>query len=357
MIAKRLLVYVVRSLALALAILLMQPFQRVNASPMTFRQEYTGGNHCCWWIVAEGEITADTPRALEQFLASNTKGGPVLFNSPGGSLIGGLRLGYIIRKHGLDTQVGWQRSTGVGIGIGEEQSICASACAYAFMGGTQRTLGDMGARLGVHRFYRGTAADNLSGGAYSERDLDDTQRIFAALVAYIREMGIDAKVVGLADRAGPNEMYWISSEEAAALGITNSLNTWSPWRIDPYQSGVLATSRRGDNAAEMTLFCSRTSGRYLVLTVKDWDQRFAQQLAGCGPHAVLGTTVKNEDVSVVPMRSGGIKLVFRLLGNVPLSDADMFGSGNYPNVCAVNFRGNKENLLQSGRLAFSNCVD
>lgn len=116
--------------AFGLAVLAMEALQSASASPMTFRQEYTGGNRCCWWIAAEGEITAETPRALEQFLATPTAlkmRGPVLFNSPGGSLIGGLELGYVIRKHGLDTQVGWQRSTG--IGFGEQGSVCASACA------------------------------------------------------------------------------------------------------------------------------------------------------------------------------------------------------------------------------------
>ena len=40
------------------------------ANAMTFKEVGTGGNcSTCEWIAAEGEITAETPGAFEQFMA------------------------------------------------------------------------------------------------------------------------------------------------------------------------------------------------------------------------------------------------------------------------------------------------
>jgi len=74
---------------------------------MTFKNVFTGGNHCCWWTAAEGEITDETPRDFDRYLNSEKyPGSPIRLNSPGGSLVGALELGAAIRRHGLDTEVG-----------------------------------------------------------------------------------------------------------------------------------------------------------------------------------------------------------------------------------------------------------
>jgi hypothetical protein len=72
------------------------------------------------------------------------------------------------------------------------------------MGGVARYL-EEGAKLGVHRFYNKAAIDNYSARQFSGGDLDATQRIFAALVLYLLQMGVKAQVIGLTDQAGPDE--------------------------------------------------------------------------------------------------------------------------------------------------------
>ena len=67
-------------------------------APMTFKNISTGGNHCCWWTAAEGEITDDTPREFERLF--KTLSSPIRFNSPGGSLFAALELGSLMRKNG-----------------------------------------------------------------------------------------------------------------------------------------------------------------------------------------------------------------------------------------------------------------
>lgn len=64
----------------------------VLAEPMRFKRVSTGGNHCCWWISAEGEITDETPRNFERFLASEKwASGPIRLDSPGGFSFRGIR--------------------------------------------------------------------------------------------------------------------------------------------------------------------------------------------------------------------------------------------------------------------------
>jgi ATP-dependent protease ClpP protease subunit len=69
------------------------------------------------WIVADGEITNETPNEFRQFLSFNKiKHGTkieVYFNSLGGNIIGGLKLGEIIREFALGTRVA--RSAGASV--------------------------------------------------------------------------------------------------------------------------------------------------------------------------------------------------------------------------------------------------
>lgn len=93
---------------------LVLTFDHAFAAPMTFKNVYTGGNHCCWWTSAEGDITDDTPRDFERYLKTEKyPGSPICLQSPGGSLFGALELCEAIRKRGFDTEVcsGWYRST------------------------------------------------------------------------------------------------------------------------------------------------------------------------------------------------------------------------------------------------------
>lgn len=79
----------------------------------------------------------------------------------------------------------------------EEPGICASACAYAFLGKELRGL-SADAKLGFHRFYSKDALASSTTKLFSGQDLDDTQRITAALSLYIVNMGVDARLLALA---------------------------------------------------------------------------------------------------------------------------------------------------------------
>lgn len=66
----------------------------------------------------------------------------IILNSPGGHYAVGLRMGRLIRAHGLDTLT---------------TEMCGSACTYAFLGGERRML-QKGAQLGFHAMGGNTQA-------------------------------------------------------------------------------------------------------------------------------------------------------------------------------------------------------
>ncbi len=327
------------------------------AEPMTFKAVWTGGNRCCWWIAAEGEITNETPLDFERFLTSEKSGGPagpIRFNSPGGSLFAGLELGAAIRKHDFDTEVGRTSN------FDKLPGVCASACAYAFMGGVGRHL-EESAKLGVHRFYDKATINNYSAKQFSAGDLDTTQRIFAALVLYVLQMGVKAEVIVLTDQAGPDEVYWISVKEAEKLQVTFDPKAWTPWILEPYKAGLTASSHSADGNAQATVFCSRRTGGELFLTVKSWDFRYAKQMATCGRdgfHSVFGAKISNQDVAAISLPGGGSALKFKLPPSVPFSNPALFDDlDSYPMACIVGFRGSQQGFAQSGHLALKNCID
>jgi hypothetical protein len=334
---------------------LLLAFDNAFAAPMTFKNVFTGGNHCCWWTGAEGEITDETPRDFDRYLNSEKySGSPIRLNSSGGSLVGALELGAAIRRHGLDTEVGRTSN------FDKLPGVCASACAYAFMGDVARHL-EEGAKLGVHRFYNKAAIENYSAKQFSAGDLDATQRTFAALVLYLLQMGVKAEVIGLTDQAGPDEMHWISPKEAAVLQVTFDPKAWTPWMLEPYKAGLTASSHSADGDAQATVFCSRRSGGELFLTVKSWDLGYAKQMATCGRdgyHSVFGAKISNQDVDAVALPGGGSALKFKLQPGVPFSDPALFNNpDSYPLACIVGFRGNQQGFAQGGRLALKNCID
>jgi hypothetical protein len=228
------------------------------------------------------------------------------------------------------------------------------------MGGVARYLED-DAKLGVHRFYNKAAIENYSAKQFSAGDLDTTQRIFSALVLYLLQMGVKAEVIGLADQAGPDDMYWISPKEAESFQITFDPKAWTPWILESYKSGLTASSHSADGDAQATILCSRRFGGELFLTVKSWELDYAKQMATCsrdGYHSVFGAKISTQDVAAVGLTGGGSALKFKLPPTVPFSNPALFDNlDSYPMACIVGFRGNSQAFAQSGRLALKNCVD
>lgn len=159
-------------------------------------------------IYAEGDIEVADANRLRAFVEKQgVESAVVVFNSRGGSLLGGIVLGEAIRKLELDTAVAARSSDF----MSEAAGVCASACAYAFAGGRSRYLRD-DSRLGLHQFYG--EGDNTG-------DRGETQAVSGLLVDYLARMGVDSSAFVIASSAPGDKMVWLSKDEAKALRLVN----------------------------------------------------------------------------------------------------------------------------------------
>lgn len=171
------------------------------AAPMTFKSSGF------FQVFADGEITADTPAAFQDFVKRQIGTFPqtVMLNSPGGDLFAGLALGREIRRAGWSTSIGTPGLSEFMPQVGE----CDSACTLAFLGGRARTMA-IGCKYGVHRFWGKVEGDTQQ----------ETQKIAGQLVAYIREMGVSAEFYTLMTQGAPEQVKYLDLETMARARIT-----------------------------------------------------------------------------------------------------------------------------------------
>lgn len=118
--------------------------------------------------------------------------------SPGGSLVEGLELGWFISSIAdVDTYSLIGRS-----GQSGAKAICASACVYAFLGAEFRSMHDQ-ARLGVHKFY--TSEDGVT----TELALSAAQSLSGEIIAFLMSRNIDVSFFDDILRAEGGEIYWV----------------------------------------------------------------------------------------------------------------------------------------------------
>ena len=184
-------------------------------------------------IFASGEIELNTAQQLRNYVVTrNISWAKVTFDSPGGSLIGGLLLGEAIRDLGFDTEVA--------SGEPNDPAVCASACAYAFAGGVNRFYAGS-ARLGLHQFYG--PDDNLA-------NAGDTQEISAAIIAYLGRMGVESSAFVRASGARSNQMVWLEPIDAVELGLAN--NGTMPTTAEIRLAGMLPYLRLNQIQSDVT---------------------------------------------------------------------------------------------------------
>lgn len=201
--------------------------------PMTFSaHQENWGSGSEFYVLAEGIIEEDTPEKFRSFIAEIRRmpTPTVYFNSPGGNLHAGLRLGRIIRKLCLDTHVGGPYEETAehipNLKVLAERGVCFSAAAYAFLGGNTRSIGERGL-LGIHQF------SGLVGKNYSA----DTQITMTLLANYLDEMGVDRQLLDVASFTPLEEMLLLPQEIARALNVDNTDPPKSKWQIDVTENG------------------------------------------------------------------------------------------------------------------------
>lgn len=191
-----------------------------------------GGNACADTLLLSGVIDAEAPERLEDYLEELGYTPDIAFNSPGGNLIAGMELGALIRRRGADTWVSRQYVDVSSVGrpkLIAENAICMSACAYAFMGGVGRSVGD-DAAIGVHQF---------SGDVSAETSQAITQITGAVLSQYVKGMGVDRDVLDVASLTLATDMAPIDRNSANQFNLDNQSPALSPWDLRAGMGGQL----------------------------------------------------------------------------------------------------------------------
>jgi len=231
-----------------------------DASGMTFSQEWSGGNdENSVWIQASGRITGNTAEEFAAFVTEHSCGSRVVLDSPGGNLIGGLRLGEAIRRAGCTTAIGTTHRIPGELYAVIRNGACMSACVYAFMGGTHREV-DPGDAVGVHQHYQNSALDSSAAKLFSGLDLSVLQVLDGMLIAYASEMGVDPLAVALGSAIPPGQPILVLEHEMLAeLNLATNLWTPAPWTLVPsaaYLSAKLIQPQQDQSiSVSVEFFC------------------------------------------------------------------------------------------------------
>jgi hypothetical protein len=207
------------------------PVDEGGSAPMRFEWRREGpanacGSNCRVWISAAGYITADTPREFEAFAKDPSARGAVLvLDSDGGSVLGTLALGRIIRSLDMITTIG--RSTTLSAsGNGERSAMlspngnCESMCAFLLLAGSHRYVPPE-ARVLVHQIWLGKKRKQALESSYSAEELNVVQRDIGRLAQYTIEMGGGVDLLETALRIPPWEpLYRLSADELRRMRLS-----------------------------------------------------------------------------------------------------------------------------------------
>jgi hypothetical protein len=197
-----------------------------------------------WAIYLDGRIDESAAQRLRDELArQDVAAASVFLNSPGGLLHEGMELGRVIREHGFSAHVGRQSEDGSGPRAGD----CFSACVFALLGGSYR-FATFQSRIGVHRFFATTGAD---------ADPDRVQVVSAAVMGYIKEMGVDVGLFERMSRAGKDQILILTKKDVEQLGVVNNGRMPAQWEVEASAGAAYlkGTQRTWQGSGSVLLSC------------------------------------------------------------------------------------------------------
>lgn len=171
-------------------------------------------------VYIDGNFNGGEAERLEALISQGkiTPYSIVYFNSPGGSLFGGMELARTIRKHGFDTGVAKLDNSGE---PASGAAICMSACTLAYLGGVFRYFQDDDS-FGVHRFYRKEPSEN---------DGELAQVASAAIISFLAEMDVASAFFVEMTKASSQSIRLLNLSQMLQLGIANNGIGRTNWTV------------------------------------------------------------------------------------------------------------------------------
>lgn len=194
------------------------------------------GRACATQVLVSGVIPFDAVEKFDREINNarkNKKIDPnnapiVVFDSPGGSLIGAIKLGNYLRKNRYSTGLSPKyikselRRVNNSVETVDEvlskDAVCASACVFAFIGGSSRFV-DEGARIGIHQ-----------ASSPEKVELQAGQSLTAFLQDYSLRMTGVQRLADEVIRISADEIKWLTPKEIIDFQIyPNEIQT--PWEL------------------------------------------------------------------------------------------------------------------------------
>jgi hypothetical protein len=214
------------------------------------------GPGCNEWIAADGKIDREAAQRLRKLV---TKPGrrklPIFFHSPGGSVIGSIELGRLIRNQKMAAAVARTIPSGCdrdklnqkpcealkrsGQDLASEldtlTAMCNSGCVYALAGGSVRIVPPF-VRLGIHSVGVDSAKSPLRGSELAAAMHNANSHIGE----YLHDMGIDAALFAAANAVPHNSVRFLQRDELVRLGIDTREFGETGWRLVAKPTAAIA---------------------------------------------------------------------------------------------------------------------
>jgi len=194
---------------------------------------------CKGWVAAVGIVTADSPKAFEEFARDRQLGGAtIVLDSSGGSVNDSIALGRKFRSLGAMTTVGTTVRTRTAQGERarvDPEAYCESMCVFLLLSGKTRYVSPA-SRVRVHQIWMGDRADDAKAASYNAQDLMIVERDIGRLAKFTFDMGGTGDLLALALSVPPwEDLHEMSPAE---LRLGNLITTDSVADVLPRDSST-----------------------------------------------------------------------------------------------------------------------
>ena len=193
---------------------------------------------CKGWVSAVGIVTADSPKAFDDFARDRQLGGAtIVLDSSGGSVNDAIALGRRFRSLGALTTVGVTvRKQGERARVVPE-AYCESMCVFLLLAGKTRYVPTT-AHVRVHQIWMGDRADDAKAASYTAQDLMIVERDIGRLAKFTFDMGGTGDLLALALSVPPwEDLHELS---AAELRLANLVTTDAVTDVLPHDTIPMA---------------------------------------------------------------------------------------------------------------------
>jgi hypothetical protein len=205
------------------------------------------GPGCDGWIAADGKIDLHAAQRLRNVLAKlGTRRLPLFLNSAGGSVLGAIELGRLVRSHNIEVSVARTipveclrdqrhektcealKRSGQDL-VSEFDSsggMCNSACVLVLAGGAQRFVPPW-VRLGVHAIGVDLGKTAIRGPALAAA----TRSANARIVQFLQDMGIPKALFDASDAVPHESTRFLQRDELVRFGLDTREFGETDWRF------------------------------------------------------------------------------------------------------------------------------